>query len=70
MKSTKTIKNYIFLQISLFACLSAVCQPKEEYIKVIVAPEHSDWNYAVDLSGTAINNGKPADSSTNQKPLI
>ncbi|WP_159523031.1 acetylxylan esterase [Sunxiuqinia indica] len=26
------------------------CQPKEEFIKVVVSPDHSDWNYAVNES--------------------
>lgn len=43
----KPIKTCLLLNLFLLMGLGSFSQPKEEFIKVIVAPDHSNWNYAV-----------------------
>jgi cephalosporin-C deacetylase-like acetyl esterase len=57
--------NRVFHLIAVFVCSSllAVAQPVEQFVKVVVAPDHSDWIYKtgepVKFSITVLKDGNP-----------
>ena len=60
------MKNKFHHLLVLFAVLcstSALSQPVEQYIKVVVAPDHSDWTYktgeAAKFEISVLQNGNP-----------
>ena len=61
------MKKRQVLVVQLLICLIPVvhvfAQPRQEYIKVVVAPDHSDWIYTtgeeVDFRITVLKDGNP-----------
>lgn len=54
---------YFFYLLVFLSCSNVLAQPVEQLIKVIVAPDHSDWTYKTGESAkftiTVIQNGNP-----------
>ncbi len=61
-------KNMPLLLLWLIAAKAALAQPTERLIKVVVAPDHTDWTYrpgeAVKFTMTVLQNGNPIKGAT------
>ena len=57
------ITSSFFFILFIFSCWSLYSQPTEQRVKVIVAPDHSDWTYKVNekvkFTISVIQDGNP-----------